>query len=139
MIIGPSMWRAFLCSKKGEDMSENSVKEHLGIIIDYSRDNIIPEQGRALLTGKGFYKKAWEKSPQESFARAATCYSFGDYEFAQRIYNYASVGWFTFASPVLSNAEEVIWPNFSEEEFDEAGEWLEENVTPNGMPISCYL
>ena len=33
------------------------VQEYLGIVIDYSRDNQIPEQGLALLTGKGFYKK----------------------------------------------------------------------------------
>ena len=84
-------------------MSE-SVQDYLGIIIDYSRDKDLPEQGKALLTKKGFYKKDYENSPQETFARAATCYSFGDYEFAQRIYDYASKGYFTFASPVLSNA-----------------------------------
>lgn len=117
----------------------NPVKEYLGIIIDYSRDKDIPEQGLALLTGKGFYKKEHEVSPQQSFARAATCYSFGDYEFAQRIYDYASKGYFTFASPVLSNAMEVDWVTFSEHEFEEAGDWLEENVTPDGMPISCFL
>lgn len=115
------------------------VRDHLGIIIDYHRDRDIPEQGLALLTGKGFYKKPHENSPQESFARAATCYSFGDYDFAQRIYDYASKGWFTFASPVLSNAEEVSWPTFNEQQFDEAGDWLEDNVEPNGLPISCFL
>lgn len=117
----------------------NPVQQHLGIIIDYSRDNDIPEQGLALLTGRGFYKKEHETSPQQSFARASTCYSFGDYEFAQRIYDYASKGWFTFASPVLSNAEEVDWPSFTDNEFEEAGEWLEQNVSPDGMPISCFL
>lgn len=115
------------------------VQEYLGIVIDYSRDNLIPEQGLALLTGKGFYKKPYENSPQESFARAATCYSFGDYEFAQRIYDYVSKGWFTFASPVLSNAVDVKWPTFTAEQFEEAGDWMEENVEPDGMPISCFL
>src|SRR5690554_1000270 len=119
-------------------MAEN-VGEYLGIVVDYSRDKSLPEQGRALLTKKGFYKKDGEKSPQESFARAATCYSFGDYEFAQRIYDYASKGWFTFASPVLSNAEPVDWPTFGEDEFDEAANWLSENVEPEGLPISCFL
>ena len=57
------------------------VKNYLGINIDYSRDSIIPEQGYAMLTKKGFYKKDNEKSPQESFARAATCFSYGDLEF----------------------------------------------------------
>lgn len=117
----------------------SSVVEHLGIVIDYAKDRAIPEQGLALLTGDGFYKREGEGSPQESFARAATCYSFGDYEFAQRIYNYLANQDFMMASPVLSNAVEVIWPDFTEEQFEEAAEWLEHNVTPDGMPISCFL
>lgn len=117
----------------------SSVQEYLGIIIDYSRDSLIPEQGMAMLTGKGFYKKDWEDSPQQGFARAATSYCFGDYDLAQRIYDAASFGWFTNASPVLSNAVEVNWPTFGINEFEQAGEWLEENVDPDGMPISCFL
>ena len=111
--------------------------KYLGIDIDYSRDTLLPEQGKVLLTKKGFYKKEHERSPQESFARAATCYSFGDNAFAQRIYDAVSNHWFTFASPVLSNAQEVDWPNI--ESFDEASKWLEDNVEPDGMPISCFL
>lgn len=117
----------------------DSVKEYLGIIIDYSRDKIIPEKGLVMLTKKGFYKKEWEDSPQESLARSSTCYCFGDYDFAQRIYDYASNGWFTNASPVLSTAMEVNWPTFTKEEFEEASDWLEENVNPEGLPISCFL
>lgn len=116
-----------------------SVVEYNGIIIDYKNDATIPEQGMAMLTAKGFYKKEWENSPQEGFARAATCYSFGDYDLAQRIYDYASKQWFAFASPVQSNALDIEWPTFGEDEFEEAGDWLEENVTPDGMPISCFL
>ena len=118
---------------------ESYIKPHLGVQIDLSRDAALPEQGFAMLTRKGFYKRDWETSPQEGFARAATCYSFGDYDFAQRIYDYASKGWFTNASPVLSNAVEVNWPWFGKEHFQEAGDWLEKNVTPDGMPISCFL
>lgn len=120
-------------------MTKDSVREYLGILIDYNRDALLPEQGVAMLTGKGFYKKEWEESPQETFARASTAYSFGDYEFAQRIYDYSSREWFTFASPVMSNAPEIEWPTFSEAEFEDAGDWLEENVEPDGMPISCFL
>ena len=120
-------------------MTNNSVKEYLGVIVDYDRDKIIPEKGLVMLTKKGFYKKEWEDSPQQSFARAATCYSFGDYEFAQRIYDYASKGWYTNASPVLSTAVEVNWPTFTADQFEEAGEWLEENVEADGLPISCFL
>lgn len=113
--------------------------EYLGIKIDYSRDKLIPEQGLVMLTKKGFYKKEWENSPQESFARAATCYCFGDYELAQRIYDYVSKGWFTFASPVLSNAIDIEWPE--DQPFDLASDWLEEFKAEevDGMPISCFL
>jgi ribonucleoside-diphosphate reductase alpha chain len=114
-------------------------ENYLGIEIDYELDKLIPEQGIALLTGDGFYKKEWEESPQESFARASTCYSFGDNAFAQRIYNYVSKQWFMFASPVLSNAVEVCWPNFEADEFSIASEWLRSNVKPDGLPISCFL
>lgn len=120
-------------------MTTNYIKNHLGIKIDLSRDALLPEQGLAMLTRKGFYKRDWETSPQEGFARAATCYSFGDYAFAQRIYEYASKGWYTNASPVLSNAVEVHWPEFGPHQFDEAGEWLAKNVKADGMPISCFL
>ena len=118
---------------------EDYTKQHLGVTVDLSRDGALPEQGFAMLTRKGFYKRDWETSPQEGFARAATCYSFGDYAFAQRIYDYASKGWFTNASPVLSNAVEVNWPEFGTDQFQEAGDWLEKNVIPDGMPISCFL
>ena len=118
---------------------ESTVKEHLGILIDTSLDATIPEQGFSMLTRRGFYKKEWENSPQEGFARAATCYSFGDYEFAQRMYEYAANGWYVNASPVLSNAQEIEWPTFNKDQFEEAGDWLEENVTAEGLPISCFL
>lgn len=120
-------------------VQHNYIRRHLGVQVDLSRDANLPEQGFAMLTKKGFYKRDWETSPQEGFARAATCYSFGDYAFAQRIYNYASLGWFTNASPVLSNAVEINWPEFRKDQFQDAGNWLEQNVTPDGMPISCFL
>ena len=31
------------------------------------------------------------------------------------------------------------WPTFTAEEFEQAGDWLEENVIPDGQPISCFL
>ena len=119
--------------------SNDTVREYLGVVIDYARDAFIPEQGLVMLTSRGFYKTENESSPQETFARAATCYSFGDYEFAQRIYDYISKQHFVCASPVQTNAVEINWPSFNEDQFEEAGDWLEENVEPNGMPISCFL
>lgn len=114
-------------------------QKYLGIEIDLSRDAYIPEQGMALLTGKGFYKKEHEDSPQKSIARAAVSFCFGDYELAQRIYDYASKQYFFFASPVISNSVEVKWPSYTKEEFQKAGQWLKRNVKPDGMPISCFL
>jgi len=113
--------------------------KYLGIEIDYSRDNTIPEKGLEMLTKNGFYKKPNEDSPQESFARAATCFSFGDYELAQRVYDGISKRWGMYASPVLSNAVDVNWPVFTNEQFEQAGDWLESNVKPDGLPISCFL
>jgi ribonucleoside-diphosphate reductase alpha chain len=116
------------------------IESYLGIDIDLARDALLPEQGKVLLTKKGFYKMNHETSPQHGFARAATSYCFGDYELAQRIYDAASLGYFTFASPVLSNAQEVNWPYMNEEnDFEKLGLWLEQKVKPRGMPISCFL
>lgn len=118
---------------------KNRVEDYLGITIDYNRDALLKEKAKKMLTTKGFYKRSNEDSPQQTLARGSTCYSFGDYEFAQRIYEYSSKGYFTFASPVLSTAMEVDWPTFNKDEFEVAGDWLEENVTPEGLPISCFL
>lgn len=89
-----------------------------GIEIDYSRDRDLTQFSRDLLTQ--YYLVDGETSPQEAFARAAVAYCDGDLAFAQRIYDYASKGWFMFASPVLSNAPRP------------GGEW-------RALPISCFL
>ena len=119
--------------------TEQEVYKYCGIELDLSRDNLLTEQGLRYLTTEGFYKKPNETTPQETFARAAACYSFGDSEFAKRIYDYASKQWFAFASPVLSNAVAFEWPVFTKEQFQDAGQWLKNNVKPSGMPISCFL
>jgi ribonucleotide reductase alpha subunit len=78
------------------------MESYVGLTIDLSKDKLFTEQALMLL--KGFYLADTETSPQQAFARAAVAYSGGDMLFAQRIYDYASKGWFMFASPVLSNA-----------------------------------
>lgn len=83
--------------------------------LDFERDLFLNEQARKLLTDYYLHKN--EKSPQEGFARAATAFSNGDKEFAQRIYDYASNGWFMFSSPILSNA----------------------GANDGSLPISCFL
>jgi ribonucleoside-diphosphate reductase alpha chain len=87
------------------------------IQIDKARNAQLSEQSQALLAD---YYTLEGEDIQESFARAATAYSGGDGELAQRIYDYASRGWFMFSSPILSNAPK-------------------EGEIPKGLPISCFL
>jgi len=85
--------------------------------VEYSRDTLLTSFSKELLD-KHYCKDL--ESPQDAFARAANCYSYGDTRLAQRIYDYVSKGWFMFSSPILSNAVGI-------------GE------KPKGLPISCFL
>ena len=91
---------------------------YLGITIDYERDTRLSEQADTLM--RDYYMLDHERSPQEAFARASVAYCGGDLDLGQRIYDYASKGWFMFASPVLSNAPDG-------------------NGGNRGLPISCFL
>ena len=118
-------------------------KSYLGIEIDLSRDENLNEQAYKLL--KSYYLRYGETSPQEAFARAATAYCMGDLQLAQRIYEYASKQWISFASPVLSNAPEIDWTMTKinpDEEWDLAVQYLGDTLKTkkiNGLPISCFL
>jgi len=94
------------------------VKDMSGIQSDFTRDSFFSDQAMKLL--HDYYMTKEEVSPQQAFSRAAWAYSDGDEGLAQRIYDYASKGWFMFASPVLSNAPEPgkLWKS---------------------LPISCFL
>ena len=92
--------------------------QYMGIKIDEARDKLLSEQANKLLND--YYCQTGETSPQQAFARAAKAYSYGDNKLAQRIYDYASKGWFMFASPVLSNAPL-------------------NNKKIKALPISCFL
>lgn len=101
--------------------------------IDLSRDNLLTPFGLATLNDR--YLLPEEKSPQESFMRAAR--AFADNEaHAQRLYNYVSRLWFMFATPVLSNAPvRQSWGSDSVDNM--SGKHFGEKV--RGMPISCFL
>lgn len=90
--------------------------------IEYNKDNLLTDYAIHML--EDFYMLEHEKSPQDSFARAAIAWSTykgeTDKELAQRLYNYVSKKYFMFASPVLSNA-----PNGKKKD--------------KGLPISCFL
>lgn len=101
--------------------------EYLGIEIHPERDGLLSDFAKRLL--KDFYMKDYETTPQQAFARAATCFCAGDYELAQRMYDYASKRWISFSSPVLSNASEGHWLN--------NGNFL--GTKSRAMPISCFL
>ena len=92
--------------------------QYMGIKIDEARNKLLSEQANKLL--KDYYCQIGETSPQQAFARASKAYSYGDNKLAQRIYDYASKGWFMFASPVLSNAPL-------------------NNKKIKALPISCFL
>jgi len=102
------------------------IKECYSINIDLSRDDNLTEFSKNLL--RDYYMLDSEDSPQESFARAAVAFSTDDsskigkegLDLAQRIYDYASKGWFMFSSPILSNA-----PSIDKKSL--------------GLPISCFL
>lgn len=83
------------------------------IKINYKRDNYLSEF--SLKTLQDRYMVEGEKSPQDSFARAACAFA-DDKEHAQRLYDYASKLWFMFSTPLLSNGG-----------------------TKRGLPISCFL
>lgn len=91
---------------------------YYGIDIDTTRDTRLSEQAVQLL--QDYYLLPEETSPQEAFGRAAVAFCDGDKGLAQRVYDYASKGWFMYSSPVLSNAPKV-------------GE------KPKALPISCFL
>lgn len=111
---------------------------YLGINIPDDDPNYINEFSTTLLND--FYLKDGE-TIKERFATPASAFSYGDYEFAQRIYDYVHKGWFVYSSPVNSNAPAIKWDKKYEVGTKEAKEYLL-SVLPKkhkGMPISCFL
>ncbi len=95
-----------------------TIRDYHGIQIDLDRDQSLDHFAMDLL--EKHYMLPDETSPQEAYARAALAYCYGDLALAQRIYDYASKGWFMYASPVLSNAPKI-------------------GQKTKALPISCYL
>lgn len=87
-----------------------------------------------------FYIKDGETIKQR-FATPASAFSYGDKEFAQRIYDYVHKGWLIYSSPVNSNAPAIEWPSQMTVGSEYARQWLRANVDDKhkGMPISCFL
>ena len=98
--------------------SKAGVQDYLGIQIDYDREQNLNVFSLETLKDRYFWED--ETHAQEAFARAsvfaATYQGHTDYNLAQRLYDYASKGWFGFSTPILSNGG-----------------------TTRGLPISCFL
>ena len=81
-----------------------------------------------------------DESISQALARPAVAFCFGDYELAQRIYDYVYNGWFMYASPVLSNAPKGRW--IKDWEKDGAHYWYDHlfiaEEKRRGLPISCF-
>jgi len=83
------------------------------IQLDYSRDSLFDELGLKRL--KESYLMDSESSPQERFAFVSEKFS-SNTEHAQRLYDYSSKHWLSYATPILSFGR-----------------------SKNGLPISCFL
>ena len=84
-----------------------------GIKVDYSRDELFDELGRIRL--KESYMADGEESPQERFAFVSSKFA-SDKFHAQRLYEYSSKHWLSYATPILSFGR-----------------------SKRGLPISCFL
>ena len=114
-------------------------KEHLNITINTKQPEYVTEFSEKLLSD--YYLRPNE-TVQEAFARASTAYCYGNYNLAQRIYDYVDKGWFMFSSPVLSNAPVGKWVDDTESESTEGNHWHHKKFVGEdvrALPISCYL
>ena len=87
--------------------------QYLGLEIDLTRDNLFDELG--LLRMKESYLRDDETSPQQRFAFVSTTFG-SNPEHAQRLYEYSSRHWLSYATPILSFGR-----------------------SKRGLPISCFL
>jgi ribonucleoside-diphosphate reductase alpha chain len=87
--------------------------EYLGINIDLNRDKLFDELGLKRL--RESYMRDEETSPQQRFAFVSKTFG-SNPEHAQRLYDYSSKHWLSYATPILAFGR-----------------------SKNGMPISCFL
>lgn len=87
--------------------------DYMGINIDLSRDELFDNLG--LLRLKESYMMDNETSPQQRFAYVSNQFG-SNLEHSQRMYDYASKHWVSFATPILSFGK-----------------------SKKGLPISCFL
>jgi ribonucleoside-diphosphate reductase alpha chain len=86
---------------------------YLGINIDLERDNLFDDLGLKRL--KESYMRDDETSPQHRFAHVSKAFG-SNQAHAQRLYDYSSKHWLSYATPILAFGR-----------------------SSKGMPISCFL
>ena len=84
-----------------------------GITVNYSRDELFDELGIKRLQES--YMMEGEASPQERFAYVSAAFG-SNPEHSQRLYNYSSMHWLSYSTPILSFGR-----------------------SKRGLPISCFL
>ena len=87
--------------------------KYMEIDIDYSRDKLFDDLGVKRL--KESYMLDNESSPQERFAHVSKAFA-SNPAHAQRLYDYASLHWLSYSTPILSFSRPT-----------------------RGLPISCFL
>lgn len=87
--------------------------EYLGLNLDMNRDSLFDDNGIRRL--KDSYMRPDEESPQHRFAHVSKQFS-TDHDHAQRLYEYSSKHWLSYATPILSFGR-----------------------SKKGLPISCFL
>lgn len=111
---------------------------YMGLNIHHKNPAWLSDLSKAMLV-EGDYVREHESIPK-ALARPAINFCYGDYELAQRIYDYAYKGWFMYASPVLSNATAGTW--YEDPTKDGAYYWHRSTFIPSskpqGQPISCF-
>lgn len=124
-------------NKNNNKVKMSNTYSYLGIQIERKNPEYINDFSKTLL--EGHYVREGETFSQ-ALARPAVAFCYGDYELAQRIYDYAQKGWFMYASPVLSNAPKGRW--VEDKEKSGAHYWHNSYFIPEekhyGLPISCF-
>jgi ribonucleoside-diphosphate reductase alpha chain len=105
-----------------------------GIEIHQEDPEYITEFSKTLVDG--FYKRD-DETVSQALSRPAVAFCQGDYEFAQRIYDYASKGWFMYAGRVLSNSQRGSWVK-----KENPTDWRTHDFVAEekfyGQPINCF-
>lgn len=112
--------------------------EYLGIKLSLDRDSNFSEEGLILL--ERYYAEEGRAGVQKAIARVANCFSFGDRELAQRVYDQiSSHRWFP-SSPIFSNAINGEWlPGYWEVNDTARIREFWQGEDPKAMPIACFL